>query len=572
VERCRWSVRHSISGLILEVVFEYPLTGLLQSWVHLGSTQQSASRARNDGPRILAGMVSPVSLLRLCLGMLLVAAVSAECLSLRAAAQASGPTTENGALERAARLEEHGQFAQAEKIYLEQEEHFPKNADILFHLGTLRMRQSAWPEAIKYLEKCRMLQPRNADVLFYLAQAYYLNRELLEAQKAIIEAARVAPKNSAVLQKAGEYLCDGGDCGPGLEDLLKARKLDPELENIDLDLGMAYFKLAHNEEAQPILETVFRNDPNNLVAALILGKIAAREGNWEKARGFAEYVLARQPRNASALNDQGTALVALGKDEEALAPLRQALEINPGLFDAHFQLGRALRNLGRSDDALHEMELFQSIRDREHIGQTLISPDKALQNEHWKECEKLLNENGESAAIAYVNSLAAQTHTQLSALYIVGMLYSALQRNEDAIRLLSKATQVSPNEADIVAFLGRVYLRVHNYKQSEVDLKLALKMSPQNQIALVGIGEMQYMRGQWAEAARYFDESHTQEVSTLLLMCDAYARAGNREKAREAAALVRAFANGDTRTLEELNSYGCKSDAVQPQQSARSPQ
>jgi tetratricopeptide (TPR) repeat protein len=517
-------------------------------------------------------MLSPVSLLRLCLGMLLVAAVSAECLSLRAAAQPSGATTENGALERAARLEEHGQFVQAEKIYVEQEKHYPKNADILFHLGTLRMRQSDWPQAIEYLEKCRTLHPRNADVLFYLAQAYYLNRDLVEAQKTIMEAARHAPKNAEVLQKAGEYLCDGGDCGLGLEDLLKARKLDPELENIDLDLGMAYFKLAHNEEAQPILESVFRNDPNNLVAALILGKIAAREGNWEKARGVAEYVLARQPRNASALNDQGTALVALGKDEEALAPLHEALELNPGLSDAHFQLGRALRNLGRSDDALHEMELFQSIRDREHIGQTLVSPDKALQNEHWKVCQKLLNENGESAAIAFVNSLATQTHTQLNALYIVGMLYSALQRNEDAIRLLTKATQVSPNEADIVAFLGRVYLRVHNYKQSEVDLELALKMSPQNQIALVGIGELQYMRGQWAEAARYFDESHTQEVSTLLLMCDAYARAGNRDKARDAAALVRAFANGDTRTLEELNSYGCKGDAVQPQQSAHSPQ
>jgi tetratricopeptide (TPR) repeat protein len=210
------------------------------------------------------------------------------------------------------------------------------------------------------------------------------------------------------------------------------------------------------------------------------------------------------------------------------------------------------------------MELFQSIRDREHIGQTLVSPDKALQNEHWKECEKLLNEKGESAAIAYVNSLATQTHTQLNALYIIGMLYSALQRNEDAIRLLTKATQVSPNEADIVAFLARVYLRVHNYEQTEVDLKLALRMSPQNQIALVGLGELQYMRGQWAEAARYFDESHTQEVSTLLLMCDAYARSGNRDKARDAAALVRAFANGDTRTLEELNSYECKGDAVQP--------
>ena len=99
-----------------------------------------------------------------------------------------------------------------------------------------------------------------------------------------------------------------------MDDLLKARKLDPALENIDMDLGMAYYKLFKHQEAQPILEAVFRKDPNNLIAALILGEIAAYQGNWEKARGLDEYVLMRKPRNASALKDLGTALVALGKD------------------------------------------------------------------------------------------------------------------------------------------------------------------------------------------------------------------------------------------------------------------
>jgi Tfp pilus assembly protein PilF len=96
-----------------------------------------------------------------------------------------------------------------------------------------------------------------------------------------------------------------------------------------------------------------------------------------------------------------------------------------------------------------------------------------------------------------------------------------------------------------------------------LDLKRALEMSPLNQIALVGMGELQYARGQWADAARYFNESRTQEVSALLLMCNAYGRAGNRDKAREAAELVRAFAHGDTKSLKELNSSGCTDDVDQ---------
>ena len=513
-----------------------------------------------------------MSVVRSCLGICLIALVAAHLVPVLADAQVANVAAENSALRRAAELEERGQVAQAEQIYLEQERHFPRNAEILFHLGTLRMRQNDWPKAIEYLERCRKLQPRNADVVFYLAQAYYLNRELAPAQQTILIAVHLAPKNPEILLKAGEYLCDGGDCVPGLNDLLLARKLDPTLENIDLDLGMAYFKLVNYKEAKPILEAVLRKDPNNLVAVLILGKIAAYEGDWEKAREFDEKVVESEPQNADALKDLGTAMVAQGKYQEALSPLRGALDLRPDMTEAHFQLGKALRNLGRADDARHEMDLYQSIRDRDHSGQTLVSPEKALQSDHWKECERLLNEKGEAAAIAYVDSISSETQSQWNSFYMVGMLYAALQRNNDAIRLLNKAVQVAPNDADAVAFLGRVYIRVKNYEQSEQDLKRALELSPSNQIALVGMGELEYMKSQWTEAARYFDQSHTQEVSTLLLMCDAYARAGNRDKAQEAAELVRAFAHGDTRIIDKLNASACTSEAAEPQHLAHSRQ
>jgi tetratricopeptide (TPR) repeat protein len=193
-----------------------------------------------------------------------------------------------------------------------------------------------------------------------------------------------------------------------------------------------------------------------------------------------------------------------------------------------------------------------------------VSANQALQGEYWKTCEKLLKENKESEAIDYMSSVAAGAHVQVNVLYLVGTLYHVLQRNEDAIRLLNKAAQISPNDADIAAFLGRVYLSEGNYEQSEAALKRALEIRPQDQLALVSMGELQFAKGQWAEAARYFDESRARDLSTLLLMCDAYMRAGNREKAHQAAELVRAFAHGDAKAIEEVNSLMGNSDAVEP--------
>src|ERR1700739_3149161 len=122
-------------------------------------------------------MVSSMSVVRSCLGICLIAA-AANCGPHLADAQGPDATAGNESLHRASELEQRGQLAQAEQIYLAQEKHFPKKADILFHVGTLRMRQNDCPKAVEYLEKCRALQPRNSDILFYLAQAHYLNGEL----------------------------------------------------------------------------------------------------------------------------------------------------------------------------------------------------------------------------------------------------------------------------------------------------------------------------------------------------------------------------------------------------------
>src|SRR5258708_12258246 len=134
-----------------------------------------------------------MSMLRSCLGLCLTATAAANCVPLLADMQVSAATTGNSALQRAADLEERGQFAESEEIYLAQEKHFPKNAEILFHLGTLRMRQKDWPKAIEYLEKCRALQPRNPDILFYLAQAHYLNGHLTHPHTTILNAPRLPP-------------------------------------------------------------------------------------------------------------------------------------------------------------------------------------------------------------------------------------------------------------------------------------------------------------------------------------------------------------------------------------------
>src|SRR5258706_14662835 len=132
-------------------------------------------------------------------------------------------------LSRGAALEERGDLAQAESVYLEGLRAFPRSGEIAVRVGTLNLSLRHWPQAIEYLQKGHALRPRDVDALYYLAQAYYLDGQIGPARKAILDAATLAPARADIAQKQGEYLCEDNACAEGLRLLLKARGLDPTL-------------------------------------------------------------------------------------------------------------------------------------------------------------------------------------------------------------------------------------------------------------------------------------------------------------------------------------------------------
>ena len=63
-----------------------------------------------------------------------------------------------------------------------------------------------------------------------------------------------------------------------------------------------------------------------------------------------------RPDHANALNNRGNALLALGRNEQALGSYERALELNSNLADAHNNRGNALRALGRYTEAVESFE------------------------------------------------------------------------------------------------------------------------------------------------------------------------------------------------------------------------
>jgi tetratricopeptide (TPR) repeat protein len=152
------------------------------------------------------------------------------------------------------------------------------------------------------------------------------------------------------------------------------------------------------------------------------------------------------------------------------------------------------------------------------------------------------------------NPAAAGRQRPENAYYALGAIYYNLARPADSVRTMRKAAEAAPADANIAAYLGRAHVLAGEFAEAEAALKRALGLDPASRLALLGLGELQYARGGWAEAIRYFEESKTTQVPALLKLCQAYFKEGKRRNAFDTAELVRIFGSDDPQSLKALDS------------------
>ncbi|MGH9453534.1 MAG: tetratricopeptide repeat protein, partial [Terriglobia bacterium] len=89
---------------------------------------------------------------------------------------------------------------------------------------------------------------------------------------------------------------------------------------------------------------------------------ALHQSQPQEAERLFQTALAANPRYKEALLGLGKAELALNDPENALAPLRRAITLDPHYAQAHYQLGNALARLGRSAEAAKEHAISTHIQ------------------------------------------------------------------------------------------------------------------------------------------------------------------------------------------------------------------
>ena len=447
-------------------------------------------------------------------------------------------------------LEEDGDGVKAAQVYRKALQLSPSDSDLLLKLGTNRLAAGDYNQAIELLLRHLRILPRDGDTVFYLAQAYHLNKEDDLALKTIRECIKLEPGEARVWQKYGELLCSSGDNEAGLKSLLKAQQLDPKLEQIDFDIGIAhYYRMDFPNAAKYAAKAALRQ-PKDLKVLALLASAEENLSQWRDAESAFERILAIEKDDVSSLLGLGHCKLELRQYQTAIDTLQNVLQLDPSQGLAHYYLSRAFGALGKTAEAQHEAELHQMMEQLSLAPPALGSEGKEVT---WKQARQLLVEHREDEALRLFQESSNGSSASAGDSYVfVGSLYISMGDTRDGLRNLHRALEIEPTVRGAHTYAGMVVLQEGDLDTAEKEFAAELANDPNYLPAAAELGEVRYRQQRWRDAADLLYRSKTRIPTLLYMLCDSYFHLGKIQEAELTVEVLAAYAHNDPETMRGL--------------------
>ncbi len=165
---------------------------------------------------------------------------------------------------------------------------------------------------------------------------------------------------------------------------------------------------------------------------------------------------------------EGKRLLDENQTDQAIAALKRAIELNPDLAEAHFQLGIAY--------ALLELQ-----HNLEGTAEETAADNSGSENSNARgERKKTASERSfERAVEAYKKWVDANPKDDV-AYYNMGRAYSKLMKDEEAKDAFQEAVKLKPDDAEYQTELGAILIKLAEYHKAIPPLKKAVELDPSN--------------------------------------------------------------------------------------------
>jgi tetratricopeptide (TPR) repeat protein len=227
--------------------------------------------------------------------------------------------------------------------------------NVLYYLGRVDLEERKFESAIRNLNEAAA-KPPFPDTAYFLGYAYFKRGDLAAAEKWLKEAARPNPRDARIPYQLGlVYRKQGRE-----EEAKKSVALSDELRQREDNESRLRMECAQKldqglrDEARAVCEQLY--DPDDAEKLTELGTIYGQHGDSEAALKPLRRAAELAPQSPQMQYNLALAYFQLNRFEEARAPLANALQRWPDLFQLNALYGAVLSKLGE------DLAAYQTLR------------------------------------------------------------------------------------------------------------------------------------------------------------------------------------------------------------------
>ncbi len=306
-------------------------------------------------------------------------------------------------------------------------------------------------------------QTVSPDQAFQSAQTFQLAGDYEKAAAAYREAI------AGALQQLGNLRVSEKEYAAGIELLTRAVEIEPTRVAAWVDLAIARFETSDLNNAKIEIETALQQDPHDIRALSLAGKIYFMRGEFQTAADRLESAVQLQPDFD---NGYLLALADLGQKQTAPASVifDEMLASSKPSASLHVLIGIAYRENGYFDQAaLHFAKAIQIDPGKHNVHAALGITRYQQGAEHDAEARE-----------QFLAELAA-TPGDYTSLYYLGLIAIRQQKTNDAESWLQKAVAAQPESREADLSLGEARLNSGHLNEAGAALRRSLQLSPAEQ-------------------------------------------------------------------------------------------
>ncbi len=306
-----------------------------------------------------------------------------------------------------------------------------------------------------------------------------------------------------------------------LEELADKRRLR-------LIYARMLFEAERLVDAEKQYEQVHQQAPNDSDILFALALISMEQGKDESAKGYLNQMIRFNRRANEAHYYLGS---IADKNDEIPQAISEYKMVGPGreYLAAQVRIAALLADQDRLDDARAHLENQRANNPERYNRLVMIEgqllSERGHEAEFFELLETVIQKQPENVELLYFRAMTGQSLGRLDvleqdllrvieidpgnadAMNALGYtLADQTDRHDEALILIERALEIKPNEAAFIDSLGWVQYRLENYKDAVTNLRKALSLFDNDEVA-AHLGEVLWVSGEQQEARNVWQKA-----------------------------------------------------------------